>query len=411
MRQDFGVTRAPHSLIFGPGQRAVLGKIASDLGRRALICTDQRIAEMPLINELVEDLRRHSVEVEIFAETQAELPLEGILTCAARFKNFRPDMVIGVGGGSCLDLAKLVSLLISAPGPLSNYYGEFKVPGPVCPVIAIPTTAGTGSEVTPVAVLADPDRVMKVGISSPYLIPRIAICDPDLTLSCPRSLTAISGADALAHAIEAFTAISRRASADLAVSRVFVGKNTLSDIYALRAINLLYRNLEVAVEQPNNISARSAVMLGATLAGLAFGTAGTSAAHAIQYPIGAITHTAHGLGVGILLPFTMRFNAPVVTAEFAEIAREIGVSHEANNEAESAEAFIEAIERLFAAIGIPRTIDKIGVSVDDFESIASLSMNATRLVENNPRPLSSEIIRSILGSAMAGVDQTMENEA
>lgn len=408
MRQDFGVTRAPHRLVFGPGQRATLGRLAQGIGKRALICTDQRIAGSPLVEELVQDLKCHSVDVVVFGDTQAELPLDGVITCAAQYKAFRPDMVIGVGGGSCIDLAKLVSLLLSTDGPLSDYYGEFKVRAPVCPIIAMPTTAGTGSEVTPVAVLADPDRVMKVGISSPFLIPHTAICDPELTLSCPRTLTAISGADALAHAIEAFTAVSRRASSDLAASRVFVGKNTLSDFYALKAIKLLYRNLAVAVQQPDNIDARSEVMLGATLAGLAFGTAGTSAAHAIQYPIGAITHTAHGLGIGVLLPFTMRFNAQVVAEEYAEIAREIGVTCEVETVAALADSFIDAISSLFANIGIPKTIDMIGVNVNDLDSIADLSMNATRLVENNPRPLSKQTIRSILVSAMSAAHLTKE---
>lgn len=401
MRFDYGVTRAPQRLVFGPGQRATLGRLARDLGARALICTDERLGGLPLLAELVTDLQANGVTVEVFAETQPELPLDGITTCAARYKDFAPDMVIGFGGGSCLDLAKLVSLLLTFPGPLSNYYGEFKVPGPVRPIIAIPTTAGTGSEATPVAVLADPERVMKVGISSPELIPHTSICDPELTLTCPKGLTAISGADALAHAIEGFAAVSREATPDLAVTRVFVGKNTLSDVYALRAIKLIYDHLETAVNQPENIEARSAVMLGSTLAGLAFGTAGTAAAHAIQYPIGAETHTAHGLGVGVLLPFTMRFNAPVAAGDYAEIAREIGVATAADEDAKASYALIQALSGLFARIGMPATIDKIGVTEASLDSIATLSMNAARLVENNPRPLSPQAIREILDTAMA----------
>lgn len=401
MRLDFGVTRAPQRLIFGPGQRSALGRLARDLGTRALVCTDERLGNLPLLGQLVTDLQAHGVAVEVFAETQPELPLDGVTTCAARYKDFNPEMVIGFGGGSCLDLAKLVSLLLSFPGPLSNYYGEFKVPGPVRPIIAIPTTAGTGSEVTPVAVLADPERVMKVGISSPELIPHTAICDPELTVTCPKGLTAISGADALAHAIEGFAAVSREASPDLAASRVFVGKNTLSDFFALRAIRLIHDHLETAVNNPENIEARSAVMLGSTLAGLAFGTAGTAAAHAIQYPIGAETHTAHGLGVGVLLPFTMRFNAPAAAGDYAEIAREIGLATRTDEDAKAANALIDGLSALFARIGMPATIDQIGVKPESLDSIAALSMNAVRLVENNPRPLSTEAIRSILDTAMA----------
>ena len=137
------------------------------------------------------------------------MPVDTVAVCVEEARNFRPDMVIGIGGGSCLDLAKCAALLISHGGKLQDYYGEFKVPGPTLPVIAVPTTAGTGSEVTPVAVISDPDRTLKVGISSPHLIATAAICDPELTMTCPPSLTAIAGADALTHAIEAFTAVRR----------------------------------------------------------------------------------------------------------------------------------------------------------------------------------------------------------
>src|SRR5690606_21603860 len=170
------------------------------------------------------------------------------------------------------------------------------VPGPIMPLIAVPTTAGTGSEVTPVAVLSDSERTLKVGISSPFLIPTWSVCDPELTFSCPAALTAIAGADALTHAIEAFTAVRRDPVPSIAQERVFVGKNTMSDHFALSAITLLWEGLEAACEDNTDRSAREKVMLGATMAGLAFGVAGTAAAHAIQYPVGALTHTAHGLG-------------------------------------------------------------------------------------------------------------------
>ncbi|MDT6942273.1 iron-containing alcohol dehydrogenase [Brucella pseudogrignonensis] len=397
---EYGVTRAPQRLVFGAGQRRALGRLASDLGKRALLCTDARIGELPLLNEIINDLKKHGIEVSVFTGTEPELPLEGVTTCADRYRDFQPDMVIGIGGGSCLDLAKLVSLLLSHPGSLSDYYGEFKVPGPVCPVIALPTTAGTGSEVTPVAVLADPQRVMKVGISSPHLIPHTAICDPELTVTCPNGLTAISGADALAHAIEAYAAISREPSADLAATRVFVGKNILSDFYALEAIRLIYSQLATAVNNGEDLEARSAVMLGSTYAGLAFGSAGTAAAHAIQYPIGAETHTAHGLGVGVLLPYTMRFNASVVAARYAEIACVMGVAGKDQSDETAAHACIEALSALFAKIGMPATIDAIGIKNEHLDQIAELSMNAARLVENNPRPLSPSAVKTILIDAM-----------
>ncbi|RIX99724.1 iron-containing alcohol dehydrogenase [Aureimonas flava] len=405
MRPDYGVTRAPARLIFGAGQRKALGRAAADLGKRVLVCTDERFAALPVMAEILADLAAHGVEAEVFDGTQAELPLAGILDCVARCTAFDPHVVVGLGGGSCMDLAKLVSLSLSHPGPLSNHYGEFKVPGPVRPVIAVPTTSGTGSEVTPVAVLADPERTMKVGISSPELIPHTAICDPELTLSCPPGLTAISGADALAHAIESFAAVPRAASPDMAMSRVFVGKNTLSDHYALASIKLLFAHLERAVAAGDDLAARSQVMLGSTYAGLAFGSGGTGAAHAIQYPVGAETHTAHGLGIGILLPYTMDFNKSAAARDYAEIARAIGAAGPGDGEAEACEAAIAAVRGLFQRIGIPSSLQDIGVREERLDALAELSMSAARLVENNPAPLDPAGVRSILSSALRGAPQ------
>ncbi len=400
MRTDYGITRAPARLIFGPGQRRALGRATATLGKSALICTDKRFAGLEVMAQILEDLQAHGVETRVFDATEAELPVEGVYACVEQYRAFDPEVVIGLGGGSCLDLAKLVSLSLSYPGPLSQYYGEFKVPGPIRPLIAVPTTSGTGSEVTPVAVLADPERVMKVGISSPELIPHTAICDSELTLTCPAGLTAISGADALAHAVECFAAVTRKADPEMAMSRVFVGKNTLSDHYALSAIKLIFAHLEQSVQHGEDLAARNGVMLASTYAGLAFGSGGTSAAHAIQYPIGADTHTAHGLGVGILLPYTMDFNRSAALAEYAEIGRAIGAAGAETSDEEASCAAIAAIRVLFARIGIPVSLRAIGVKDEMLENASELSMNAARLIENNPRALTPAAIREILNAAM-----------
>jgi alcohol dehydrogenase len=348
--------------------------------------------------EVVADLAANGVKAEVFSDTQAELPVEGVYACVEKYKAFAPEVIIGFGGGSCQDLAKLVSLLLTHGGPLSNYYGEFKVPGPVIPLILMPTTSGTGSEVTPVAVLGDPDREMKVGISSPELIPNVAICDPELTLTCPAGLTALSGADALGHAIEAFAAVSRPATPDIAFKRVFVGKNALSDHHARTAIRLIFKWLPTAVRDGSNLEARSAVMMASMLAGMAFGTGGTGAAHAIQYPIGALTHTAHGLGIGILLPYTMAFNKQAAGEVYDEIADLVGAPVKNGDKAEAA---IDAVRKLFAEIGIPVGIDALGVSEKDIDWIAERSVLATRLVENNRRELNvagaAGVVRDALG--------------
>ncbi|MBN9216942.1 MAG: iron-containing alcohol dehydrogenase, partial [Mesorhizobium sp.] len=298
----FAAARLPREILFGKGQRHALPAVARRHGNRAFICTDERLSKTPEFVEIVAGLKAASVETLVYDGTLPDVPRDSVAVCIAGAKAFGPDMVIGIGGGSCLDMAKCAALLLSHGGQLQDYYGEFKVPGPTLPVIAVPTTAGTGSEVTPVAVISDPDRTLKVGISSPHLIAAVALCDPDLTATCPPSLTAIAGADALTHAIEAFTASRRGTDADLPQKHVFIGKSALTDHFALLAIKLLGRSLETACRDGSNDTARADVMMGALAAGCAFGTAGTAAAHAVQYPVGALTHTPHGLGVATMLP-------------------------------------------------------------------------------------------------------------
>lgn len=396
----FGVMRAPRTLLFGDGQRYALGKIAASLGRRVLICTDERFAGTPAFTALMAHLDAHDLDVRVFDQTQAELPIEGILACADLHRADKPDVIVGLGGGSCMDLAKLVSLLLTHGGTLDQYYGEFNVPGPVIPVIAIPTTAGTGSEVTPVAVLADSARALKVGVSSPHLIPHAAICDPELTWTCPPGLTAIAGADAMTHAIEALTAVAREPDADLAQTRVFVGKNAFSDHHALSAITALTQALPRAVADGSDRQARSKVMFAAVSAGLAFGVAGTAAAHAIQYPVGALTHSAHGLGVAALMPYVMQFNHAYCIPSFAQISRAMGATE--GSEQALAEEAPRRVAKLFASIGIPRTLAELGVKEDQLDWIAEQSLLSARLINNNPRPLALADVAALTRHAFYG---------
>lgn len=390
----FGTIRAPRELVFGSGQRRALGRIANTLGSRALLVTDARLAGDPHFLTMVEDLRQAGLDLKIDSSVEPDVPVERALASADAFRSFAPDLIIGIGGGSCLDMAKCLAVLLTHGGKPQDYYGEHKIPGPVLPLIAVPTTAGTGSEVTPVAVLSDAERSLKVGISSPYLVPTVSICDPELTLTCPASLTAIAGADALTHAIEAFTAIRRDAVPGIAQDRVFVGKNSFSDYFALQAIALLWQGLPAACKNGADLAAREKVMMGATLAGLAFGVAGTAAAHAIQYPVGALTHTAHGLGVACLMPYVMTWNAPVIRAELEEIAAVAGLS--------DANEVISGLAALFAEIGIPSTLRELGLEEDRIDWVAEQSSGIARLIENNPRPLSLVDLRKLVSSAYFG---------
>jgi alcohol dehydrogenase class IV len=390
----FGTIRAPRELIFGSGQRAALGKVAATLGRRALVVTDERLAGDADFRAMVAQLEAAGLAVRVDGSTLPDVPVETAVASAEAARDFAPDLVIGVGGGSCLDMAKCVAVLLTHGGTPQDYYGEFLVPGPVMPLIAVPTTAGTGSEATPVAVLSDSERQLKVGISSPHIIPTVSICDPDLTLTCPAALTAIAGADALTHAIEAFTAIRRAPEPGLAQERVFVGKNATSDHFALTAIGLLWEGLEAACADGQNAEARAQVMLGATTAGLAFGVAGTAAAHAIQYPVGALTHTAHGAGVACLMPYVMAWNAPEIGPELDRIAGAIGLT--------SGAEVIPAIAALFGRIGIPRTLRDLGLAEDKLDWVAEQSCGIARLIQNNPRPLPPEDMRRLVGAAFRG---------
>ncbi len=402
----FGALRLPRSILFGSGQRRAIGAVASQIARRALICTDARLAGTPDFAKLLSDLRNAGIEACVYDRTAPDLPIESVLDCIEKTRDFAADVVIGIGGGSCMDLSKAVAILLTHGGDLRQYYGEFAVPGPVMPLIAVPTTSGTGSEVTPVAVIADSERGAKVGIASPHLVPTVAICDPELTISCPPALTACSGADALTHAVEAFTTFMRPPDPMLTEEHVFVGKNVLSDHFARLAVANIFRYLPRAYRDGSDLQAREGVMLAALAAGCAFGTAGTAAAHALQYPVGNLTHTAHGDGVATLLPFVMQFNRPACVAAFADLARRIGISGKLDDDALS-QRFVDEVADLLVSVGIPRSLRELGLAESDRDQVAERGLAATRLVKNNPRPLDLTAMRHITYAAYAGDRDTL----
>ena len=396
----FGAQRLPRSILFGRGQRRALGSITAKTGKRALLCTDAWQGAQPVFKEIVADLEAHGVETQVFDRTIPDLPLSSIQVCVEQVSGFAPDVVIGLGGGSSMDMAKVVAVLLTHGGDVRSYYGEFAVPGPVIPLIAVPTTSGTGSEVTPVAVVADEERGAKVGIASPHLIPLVALCDPELTVTCPPALTACSGADALTHAVEAFTTLARPIDPLLTEQHVFVGKNVLSDHFAKLAVANIFRFLERAYRDGSDIEAREGVMLAALAAGCAFGTAGTAAAHALQYPVGNLTHTAHGDGVATLLPFVMQYNRPSCVDAFVELARAVGLPEGTPDD--MSQAFIDAAADLLASVKIPRSLAELGLEADQQDFVAENSLKSARLIKNNPRPLDLSAMQSITRAAFSG---------
>jgi alcohol dehydrogenase len=399
---QFSVLRLPQEVLFGEGQVAAIGQVAARLGSKALICTDARFAASDPFSKLRQRLEETGLHCHLFDAVEPDLPSETVYRCTEAARHFGPDLVVGVGGGSCIDMAKCASLILAHGGQLEDYYGEFKIPSRVLPIVAVPTTAGTGSEVTPVAVVSDAKRTLKVGISSPYLVPAAAICDPVLTWTCPPMLTAIAGADALTHAIEAFTALRRDPDADLAQKHVFVGKNAFSDVFALKAIALIGRSLERACVDGAERQARSDMMLGALAAGCAFGTAGTSLAHAVQYPIGALTHTPHGIGVAAVMPYAMSYNRSVATAEMAQVAIALGLDRNAQSAEELSHAAIREVSRLFAAVGIPASLKALGLPEDKIDWTAEQAIGIQRLIKNNPRPMDLSGMRQFVAAAFEG---------
>ncbi|HJR56859.1 MAG TPA: iron-containing alcohol dehydrogenase [Rhizomicrobium sp.] len=399
MTHIFGALRLPAAVVFGSGQRKAIGMLTAQIGKRALVCTDARMGRDAEFKAIIADIAANGVDVKVYDRTEADLPMAGITACVAAYKDLNPDVVLGIGGGSCMDMAKCVAVLLKHGGSLRDYYGENRIPGPVAPVIAVATTSGTGSEVTPVAVIADTERGTKVGISSPYLIPRVAVCDPELTLTCPPGLTAVSGADALTHAIESYTANRRDVTPDLTVKNVFVGKNILSDTFGLLALKNIFRSLRTAVKDGKNIQAREEMMLASLAAGCAFGTAGTAAAHAIQYPVGNETHTPHGMGVALLMPYVMEFNRPNCVTAFAEIGRAIGLT---GTDEELSRKLIDEVASLLKDINIPVTLKELGLPEDKQDWTAESAIAAARLVSNNPRKLDLEAIKAITRAAWSG---------
>jgi alcohol dehydrogenase len=397
-----GLLRLPRKIVLGSGQRHSIGPIVAEVGRSALICTDARLAASEELVAIVDALTASGVRSVVYGDTAPELPVPGIINCVDSVSGTTIDVVIGFGGGSCLDMAKAVAVLLAHGGKPQDYYGEGVVPGPIVPVVAVPTTSGTGSEATPVAVLSDPERALKIGISSPYLIPEVALIDPELTHSCPRSLTAAAGIDAVVHLVESFTAIRRPVTSTLTTERVFVGKSQLTDAIAREGLSLMGRSLVASYDNGSDAAARHDVMVAAFYGGLTLGTAGTAAAHALQYPLGALTHTPHGFGTGCLLPYVMRYNFPERIREFGEIAQALKVPGLSADPVARARAGVEAVDKLVAGVHIPPTLADLGATRDQIPTIAEQGLKSKRLVDNNPRLLDYEASLAITTAAYEG---------
>jgi alcohol dehydrogenase len=385
---DFAVLRAPSQVLFGSGLAAGVGDVAAEHGRRVLVITDPVIAGTPGFATVLDSLA--ALDVTVFSGVAVDVPRAAMDAALAQGEAARADVIVAVGGGSVIDLAKVTALQLTHGAPLENYYAVGSVPGPLMPLIALPTTAGTGSEATPVAVVTDPGTDMKIGVASRHLIPRHAICDPLLTVGAPAIVTAHSGIDALSHAVESFMAARQEPSPELVLGRPQVGKNLLSDALAITAARHLLDNLARAVEDGSDVAARSGMLYGSLLAGIAFGNSGVGAAHALQFVVGAATHTSHGLGTGLLLPYVMEYSRSARPEEIAQLSALAG-----------GDAVTE-IHALGQRIGLPASLAEIGVERNQLRAMADAAAGIKRLVDNSPRPLDADGLEAILDAAWHG---------
>ncbi|MBX9679234.1 MAG: iron-containing alcohol dehydrogenase [Gemmataceae bacterium] len=388
-------------ILFGRHAVRQVGEVVQRLqGKRVFIVADPILIRLGMLDQVSEPLKAADLTIEAFTEGEPEPAIPTTMKCVGQARAFRPDVLIGLGGGSNMDLAKIAATLLAHSIPFRNIWGDDRIPGPILPLICIPTTAGTGSEVSGAAVVTDSDNHIKVGILSNWLRPRVALVDPMLTVSSPPKVTADSGIDALTHAIEGHTAVDNE-SFPLPVGErsIYQGKHPMGDLVAEKAISLIGKYLVRAVKDGSDLEAREGMALGALLGGLAFSNVGVALVHALEYPVGGAVHISHGAGNGLLLPYVMRFNLPTRPREFAAIAKLLGEDVSGLSPTHAAERAIDAVVKLRAAIGIPNRLREIGVRGDQLDGFAAKTFAIKRLLRVNPRSATQEDLRRILEEA------------
>ncbi len=348
-----------------------LGTIARDMGiGRLFLVTDAGLTKTGLIKGALASLATADVAATVYSEVLADPPEVSVQAAVEAARAAGADGIVGFGGGSSLDTAKLVALLARTPQALPEIYGIGLARGPRLPLIQVPTTAGTGSEVTPISILTTPSHEKK-GVVSPLLYPDVALLDGRLTLGLPPAVTAMTGVDAMVHAIEAFTTRLK--------------KNPLSDALAVKALQLLYANLPAAVEAGTDATVRENMLLGSLLAGMAFANAPVGAVHALAYPLGGHYHLPHGLTNSLVLGPVLAFNLPQAQPLYAELGRAILPELASRSDDQAATAFVGAIRARVAAMPYAQKLREAGVKEDDLPLLARDAMNVQRLLVNNPR--------------------------
>ena len=369
MQFDFHST---HSIIVERGGSANLAKrIVERGGKSVLIVTDPGVLAAGLLNKALPQFKELKLSLQVFSDVQADPPVSVIDSAVKLAQECKADFIVGFGGGSSMDVAKLVALLAPGKEMLGDVYGIGMAKGPRLPLILVPTTAGTGSEVTTISIVTVSESEKK-GVVSPKLLPDVALLDAELTLGLPPHVTAATGIDAMVHAIEAFT-----------TKRL---KNPISDCLAKEALRLLAGNLHAAVNTGNDILVRENMLLGACLSGMAFTNAPVAGVHALAYPIGARFHVSHGLSNALMLGPVMRFNIEQAHGMYAQLGQIIKPGLQGST-TEQATQLADYLGGLAGELGLAKGLLEVGITSDDVDQLASDAMLQTRLLQNSPREI------------------------
>lgn len=375
----------PTEIEYGEGSLSTLPRlIARFQARHVLVVGDPGLVKAGLVQQVQDVLAAADVAHTVFTDLKSDPEVRSVVAGTALAKSVSADVVVAIGGGSAMDTAKGIGLMMALPGRIEDYFGIDRIERAGAPVIAIPTTAGTGSEVTVWSVLHDTDTDRKVVIGSPYICPRIALLDPRLSRSLPPSITAATGMDALTHAIESYVN---------QLCHPFV------DATAEQAISLIGQHLRTAVAQGNNLQARGKMLIASSLAGMAFNRVRLGLVHAFSLPLGNKYHIPHGLVNGIMLPAVMAFNVPGNLAKYARIAQLLGEPTDGLSLREAAQRSVLAVEQLKADIGLTQTLSDFGLTADGFDEVIEEAMTSGN-VAVNPRTPQHDDMRHMLQAAL-----------
>ncbi|PMR73584.1 iron-containing alcohol dehydrogenase [Billgrantia endophytica] len=365
-------------LIVEPGAASRLHEVVRKFSaERIFLITDPGVSNLRLMEPSIEDLESHGVKVEMFDGVVADPPETIVLDSIVRARRMRAELVVGFGGGSSMDVAKLVAFFAHphCSQPLQEAYGVGKIEGERLPLVQVPTTAGTGSEVTPISIVTTGETT-KSGIVSPILLPDVAVLDAALTVGLPRNMTTATGIDAMVHAIEAYTSKIR--------------KNPMSDMLAKEALRLLVAYIDRVMNNGHDLEARQGMLLGSCLAGQAFANAPVAAVHALAYPLGGHYHIPHGLSNSLVLPTVLRFNAVEAAGLYAELAPIFTREPRSSSCVDDCKRFIESIEALLKRSGLPLRLRDVGVPEFALSALAADAMQQRRLLVNNPRDVTEQ---------------------